>query len=56
MTKKDEPQEEVLIFSRYCPIIDKIVTVEWGLHEWEVETYKLIEAQENERKSSTELS
>lgn len=54
MTKKDEPQEEVLTFSRYCPIIDRIVTVEWGLHEWEVETYRLIE--EQEKKGPTETN
>lgn len=47
MNKKDETQE-VLTFTRYCPIIDKVVTVEWGLREWEVETYRLIEEQEQE--------
>ena len=54
MTKKEN--EEVLTFSRYCPIIDKIVTVEWGLREREIETYKLIEAQEAERKAATETN
>lgn len=56
MTKKDETMEEtkeVLTFTRYCPIIDRVVTVEWGLHEWEVETYRLIEEQEKKELNET---
>ena len=41
MAKKEE--KEPIIFRRYCPILDKVIQVEWWLHEWELEVEKQIE-------------
>lgn len=50
-----EPQKEVLIFRRFCPILGIVVEVEWELREWELKVNELIdeleakEAQENQQ-------
>jgi len=38
-----EPQKEVLIFRRFCPILGYVVEVEWELREWEIKVNELID-------------
>lgn len=42
MTKKMEG-EEAITFTRFCPILNLVITVEGWLAEWEKKTYELIE-------------
>lgn len=49
---KTERTVEVITFTRFCPILSEVITVEWTLHDRELECEKrIIELDKKEAES-----